>query len=311
MAAIPESLSTGPVVLLRPLRLAAMSVGGLTLGQMATRASIHRFASSIALWILFIAIATGARPGARQCQEAVVVVGCDDRWQLRSGSHLFALGLGGRLGRPLRCLHACSPPTLRLVLGATLLLTVAASISLTTGWLPDLIPSRYTDRFLSIGGSELFASRIQECSAGLQAIRTSPLWGYAGAPNPYNMTLAVASRSGVPALLPLMWLVVSALIATLKRRKGEGWIWAAGVGGSIVGLLVTGIGESSLGIRVTPLAMVCFGIAFSLQSTASVSAQIDENSGSAPDPSSKQATKGLARTPPDPRHPLEDAQGSG
>jgi hypothetical protein len=328
VAAIPETLSTGPMVLLRPIRLASMAVGGMALGRMAICASIHRFAGSIALWILFMAIAVGV--------EVVFfrgVLGDPAVGRLIGGSELLAIcltllwplvlapALGGLGRRWLWWLGAsagacilvltfsrsgwvggwaalCVVSVLMVrqgrrkelwwIVGATLLLSIAAAASLATGWLPDFVPPRYAHRFLSLGGRGLFASRLQEWTVGLQAVIASPLWGDQGTPNSYNLILGVASRSGLPALLPLAWLVVSALIGSLKRSRSEDWIWSAGIVGSIVGLLVTGIGESSLGIRVMPVAMACLGIALSLKSTVQVSARSGENSEPAPDSSSPQ-----------------------
>jgi O-antigen ligase len=145
-----------------------------------------------------------------------------------------------------------------VLLVGMLILAAAAALVALSGWSPPGVPAAYVERLGTLARSGLFADRSEEWQRALPVLRSAPLFGSPAAPNCYNLILGLASRHGLPILVPFAALVAMAMMGAWRgrgRQRGA----AAGVLGALAGLLVTGIGEASLGARVMPEAMAVLG----------------------------------------------------
>jgi hypothetical protein len=143
------------------------------------------------------------------------------------------------------------------------------------------VPESYMRRLSSLGSAGLFADRAEEWGRAFPVLRSSPIVGRPDAPNCYNILLGLASQSGLPILIPFVWLVVAGFRGALRGLVEHTGL-AAGLVGAIIGLLVTGIGESSLGARVMPEVGLLIGMTVGLGGTALPSGLVDGSSPSGP-----------------------------
>ena len=120
----------------------------------------------------------------------------------------------------------------------------------------------HEQRLHSLVGPDLFAERADEWRLGVTAVREHPWFGRPAAPNPYNLTLDLAAKSGLPALLLFAWLVASSLASGIRATAGSDATspLALGLFGAAVAMLVTGVGESTLGARMTPTVFATLGL---------------------------------------------------
>lgn len=120
----------------------------------------------------------------------------------------------------------------------------------------------YAGRLGSLARGDLFADRAADWRKGVDAVRTHPWFGHPAAPNPYNLALALAAASGLPALFLFAGLTVAAIRNGLRVAAAGGIALPLAVGllGAVFATLTTGIGESTLGARLTPPAFATLGL---------------------------------------------------
>ena len=164
---------------------------------------------------------------------------------------VVALGSDRRVGRRLLMLAAA------LLAGGVL--AVAAR---ETGFGDGEFARAYGDRLHSLARLDLFADRAEEWRLGVSSIREHPWFGQPSAPNPYNLALDLAAKSGLPALLLFGWFVAASLASGIRAtaRSDAASPLALGLIGAVVAVLVTGVGESTLGARMTPTAFATLGV---------------------------------------------------
>ena len=164
---------------------------------------------------------------------------------------VVALGSDRRVGRRLLLLAAA------LLAGGVL-----AFAALATGLGDGEFARAYGDRLHSLAGLDLFADRTEVWRLGMASVREHPWFGRPAAPNPYNLALDLAAKSGLPALLLFAWFVASSLATGIRAtaRGDAASPLALGLFGAAVAVLVTGVGESTLGARMTPAVFASLGV---------------------------------------------------
>ncbi len=150
----------------------------------------------------------------------------------------------------------------RLLVLALVLIGAAVVGALVLGAVGGDTGRAYADRLGSLGGLGILGDRRADWALGIESIAEHPLFGRLDPRNPYNIVLGLAVASGLPILVPFLWLVFVAMASGAKAPRGGGdrAIEALGLTGAIVALLVTGMGESTLGSRLTPPAFASLGL---------------------------------------------------
>jgi hypothetical protein len=120
----------------------------------------------------------------------------------------------------------------------------------------------YGDRVRSLVGPDLFSDRAEAWRLGVEAVRAHPWIGRPDAPNPYNLALDLAAKSGLAALVLFGCFVASGLASGIRAAMRNDAVapFALGLCGAAIALLVTGVGESTLGARLTPVVFTTLGL---------------------------------------------------
>jgi hypothetical protein len=146
----------------------------------------------------------------------------------------------------------------------------------------------YAARLRSLLSADLLADRRSDWQSGLATVRAHPIFGLPDARNPYNILLGLAAVSGLPILVLFATLIgigVRSGLRALRESRSAAAPVAVGLFGSVIGLLVTGIGEASLGTRLTPPVMVTLGLLAGLGAGTASASRPAAGPGSSPLPS--------------------------
>jgi hypothetical protein len=167
------------------------------------------------------------------------------------------------LGMGLIAIKTDRGAAVRLIALALVLAAAGGLAVVVLGGSGSPLASAYGDRLGSLAHGGLLADRRAEWGRGLAVIGAHPVLGDPQAPNPYNLALGVAATSGLPALVLFAGFVLAStwggLVAAWRSDRGES-IFAVGLLGAVIALLVTGIGEATLGTRLTPPAFATLGL---------------------------------------------------